>query len=149
MTERPAASRPAALAAVKPWLPALLRDIWDIFGEGAARRLMRHFAGIEVWVPKKVGPDHRLSRSLGFHVAVWLTRNYGGCAIAVPTGGHLRQIERDMLAFEMRGKGQSVRHLARRLKVRDRTIYRMLKRARERLAAADPPARAERKEKTG
>lgn len=65
-------------------LPAALRELVRVLGEGAAFRLVEQRGGGRLIVPKRVTPDHRFIDELGLKVFADLVDAYPGSVIDLP-----------------------------------------------------------------
>jgi hypothetical protein len=70
--------------------PPILCEIADHVGEPAALALVVHFGGMEMFVPRTAGPEHRFTQVLGAERAAVFCAAFGGDKIAVPTARTLR-----------------------------------------------------------
>ena len=123
-------------------LPPIARQLAEKAGFDAGERLLLHFAGQRVFVPKKIWPRSILWEKLGPLSAKALSDIYGGDYIDVPTGAGLstakraRQI-RNYLSSE--GRGQSKNQIASTFEINRRTVQRhrvWLRRKREKIQGA-------------
>ena len=103
-------------------LPRSLVDLAETLGLPVALRLIAHFGGTEVRIPKRPAPDHPILKALGEEDGAAVCRFLGGQQIYVPRGG---QGGRWRQAQEMAGRGMTRAQIARVLGVSQRHIRRL------------------------
>lgn len=59
-------------------LPGILQDIADLIGLPATLKLVEHYGGGRLYVPKRFDPDHPLVKIVGHANAARLVEAYGG-----------------------------------------------------------------------
>lgn len=125
-------------------LSGVARELAVKAGYDAGERLVLHFAGQRLFVPKKIWPRSQLWKLLGPLTAKALAELYGGEYIEVPTGEGLSRSKR---VAQIRqhlagaGKASSKNQVASALKVHRRTVQRhrgyLSRRERSRQGALD------------
>ncbi len=107
-------------------LPRVLRDIVKLIGLPATMKIVQHYGGVRLWVPKTMTEEHELARLLGFAPAEKLARAYGGDEhFDVPLAlKALRAVRDGRIRAEARRC--STRTLARRYKLTERRIWHIL-----------------------
>ncbi|MCU7371578.1 helix-turn-helix domain-containing protein [Paucibacter sp. O1-1] len=65
-------------------LPAALRELVRVLGEGPAFRLVERRGGSRLILPRRVTPDHRYIDELGLKVFADLVDAYGGIVLDLP-----------------------------------------------------------------
>lgn len=117
----------AARPAPTEHLPAVLRDIADELGLGAALALVRWRGGRHVYIPQTVPSDHPLALEVGAEAAAWLSERYGGDYLQVPRAGRYMQALRDAEIRRRRERdGMSAERLASEYRLHVRQIWRIL-----------------------
>ena len=107
---------------IKP--PANVRWLVQLVGRDAAMRLVEVHGGIELFVPKKIGPRSELVRrtQLDWHVLEKLAKSYGGERLKLP-------IARDWRIQVYRQRdGLSYSEIARKLGICTSAVYKALAR---------------------
>lgn len=132
MVLRDASHVRSSLVSNRIYVPGLIREVMDTFGEAAACRLVQQFGGQRITIPLSVPPDSRLAKVLGSHLARWFVMRHGGNHVDIPLAARLRIAMRDSQAAKLRQQGKSAAAIARELAVAERTVYRMIVRVRER-----------------
>ena len=117
------------------WLPASLRELAESLGPGggeACLRLMEAFGGVSrLYIPRNPGPDHPLARIMGLSQAQRLAAIYGGDYLCnVPLGTAAVRKARDAEIVAQVAAGTSPREVALQLVITERTVRRVLARAR-------------------
>jgi DNA-binding NarL/FixJ family response regulator len=69
------------------WLPNLLRELRDVFGQERALKLARELGGQSLKLPVQPRPDHPIARAVGVDVLTWLIAQHArGERITIPQG---------------------------------------------------------------
>jgi hypothetical protein len=77
-------------------LPAALRELVRVLGEGPAFRLVERRGGSRLILPRRVTPEHRYIDELGLKVFADLVDAYGGIVLDLPKyDGVLRQLRHE------------------------------------------------------
>lgn len=101
-------------------LPSSIQDVAEALGLPIVIKLVRHFGGAEISIPKKMSAGHPLRVALGKEDAEALAGYLGNSQIYVPMMKRSRV--RDVLALEAKGRnrteialalGMSQRHVRR------------------------------------
>jgi len=117
--ERPAATAPAIEGSV-------LQDLLSALGEDGLMRLLGQYGGVRLYVPRRITPEHALTRALGWETAQALCQFAGSGELRVPTGRHWRARARHAQIHALRAQGMSLRELARRFVLSERHICAVL-----------------------
>lgn len=123
-------------------LPPVLREIAEVAGLEAALELARQYGGLEVAIPRKVGPDHWLVRCVGEKAATLICDHYsvrdadghavGGLRLYIPQAGTGAAAQaRQQLARDLEAGQLSLRAAARRACLTERTARRIRARMRD------------------
>jgi len=95
------------------WLPALLRDVADAFGEETALRLAKALGGRYVYLPRRATADHPVARAVGVRVLRFLIGRHDELArIVIPKGPDQDRRMRMRAIAEMTAAGASVDQIA-------------------------------------
>ncbi|HLY56365.1 MAG TPA: hypothetical protein VKS60_12465 [Stellaceae bacterium] len=101
----------------------LLSEMAQAIGTGPALVLARRFGGRPLYIPKRPGPGHKLTRCLGAENARRLGAAFGGERFIIPCArAYLRWLD----ARALRILGRPINEIARHLGVNDRHIRRLL-----------------------
>lgn len=93
-------------------LPAALRELVRVLGEGAAFKLVERRGGGRLIVPKRVNADHRLMDELGLQVFAALVDAYGGEVLELPKyDGVARQLRHERVR-KHRAAGMTIDRVA-------------------------------------
>lgn len=103
-------------------LPRSLVDLAETLGLPVALRLIEHFGGTELRVPKRPPPDHPIIKALGESDGSAVCRFLGGQQLYVPRGG---QGGRWRQANELADRGLTRAQIARILGVSQRHVRRL------------------------
>lgn len=118
------------------WLPASLRALAEELGPGggeACLRLMEAYGGVaRLYIPRHIGPGHPIARIMGWPEATRLAAIYGGDYLCnVPLGTEAVRKARDAEIVERVAGGASPRDVALDLRITERTVRRVLAKARD------------------
>ena len=107
------------------WLPALLYDLREAFGEETALRLARHYGGRKIYVPSRPLAEHYLARTMGVAVLAWLVSRTPGQEVLVPmaTASHQKQREAEIRHYIE--SGADVATIVARFGIHERTVQRL------------------------
>lgn len=107
-------------------LPDSLREIGEALGMEAALAMLDKFAGIRLFIPKRIGTEHLLTKALGQEVAQHLSREFGGETLSIPRAARARRQVRNREIIRRYDGGESVRTLAGVYKLTERQLYTIL-----------------------
>jgi len=110
--------------------PDSVVDLINIFGLPATMRFIDEFGGLtQLYVPKKITPDHPISKAVGHDAAVKLSEQYGGDSVRnIPLcKDGLRRL-RDIEICRRRNGGALPKNLARDYGMTERAIWLVLAR---------------------
>lgn len=106
------------------WLPGLLRDVADQFGEDVALKLARELGGRYVYLPKRPRADHPVARAVGIKVLRWMVGRHDELArIVIPKGPDQDRRLRARLIAEMTEAGWTTDKIAERTGLHVRTVH--------------------------
>ena len=88
-----------------------------------ADALIAAFGGADIYVPRRLGPDHALVRAVGTADARAIVALLGAGHLRVPLGTHARQRARAARILTLSREGHSARKIARELGCDVRTVY--------------------------
>lgn len=124
---RPSLNRARPRRRLDPNAPAV-ENIARVIGAGATARLITTFGGGRVYIAQNPGPADAVARVIGAEAAGMLGAIFGGERIWFPNdSGHLTR--RRISA--MRRRGSSVARIARRLRLSERYVYKVLAQLRD------------------
>lgn len=112
------------------YVPRLLCDIAEAFGEPAAIRLAMEFGGQRLRIPRRAHPSHVVARHCGMAMLRWLSERYGGEYLTVPTGARSARAEQAALVRRLVEEGRTVRAIVIAARVHSRTVHRARERQR-------------------
>jgi hypothetical protein len=104
-------------------IPKSMQDIIDIVGIDCALKIVQHYGGGALYVPKKPETTHQLVEMLGFPIFCKLVSVYNGQFLPIPRchkailSARNQQILKEFLA------GRSQRKLAYKHNLTERTIH--------------------------
>lgn len=106
------------------WLPGLLRDVADAFGEETALKLARELGGRYVYLPKVPERSHPVARAVGLRVLRFLVSRHDELArIVVPKGPDRDRRLRVRLIAEWTARGRTADEIAARTGLHVRTVH--------------------------
>lgn len=106
------------------WLPGLLRDVADAFGEDVALRLARELGGRYVYLPKVAERSHPVARAAGVRVLRFLISRHDELErIVIPKGPDRDRRLRARLIAEMTARGRTADEIAARVGLHVRTVH--------------------------
>jgi hypothetical protein len=103
--------------------------------EHEVERLLMHWGGLPVYVPREIDPDHQIARIAGPQVAQALSRLFGGERIMIPIGASFRRERLRRKVAELKAAGLNHCEIARRLGLHLRQVQRLTQAHHD----ADPP----------
>lgn len=104
----------------------ILTEIAEVAGIEATAKLVALAGGRSVRVPAKAEPEHWLTVALGTEAADKLCRVYAGSTVWIPKNDAEVRRLRDRQIVEDRRAGTTIRALAGKYRLTDRTIYNIL-----------------------
>jgi hypothetical protein len=106
------------------WLPALLRDVADAFGEDAALTLARGWGGQYLRLPAEADADHPIARQLGVKVLRFLIERHDKLErIVIPKGPRDDVRLRRRMIAEMTAAGRTANDIAAATGLHVRTVH--------------------------
>jgi hypothetical protein len=113
-------------------LPGLLMDVKQLIGPECAWKLLQHYGGVHVRIPKCLSAEHPLVQTLGLRDAQRLCEIYGGEVITVPKAQAALRGWRDRIIVTERDAGADIRTLALAWRLTERRVYEILSESRSR-----------------
>jgi hypothetical protein len=118
-------------------LPGVVQDIADVIGRERAlflvgmlpryvRRDQRGGEQVDLYVPRRLTPEHRLVRILGWDDAERLARAFGGELLKPSICTHLYRAQRDLAILRLAGEGVPKGMLAAWFEVSERHVQNLL-----------------------
>ena len=107
-------------------LPPALAELATALGPDGLWRLLSHYGGIRIYLPRTLTAAHPLARDLGLETARALCQHLGPYRYDVPTGRDLFRQMRDQDIRAAHAQGDSIRTLARRFRLSERRVRRVL-----------------------
>ena len=104
-------------------LPSSIQDIADVLGMTVALKLVYHFGGLELSIPKYPADDHPVMVALGKDDGKALCSLISGGIFYVPHMKVRKSVRRDVLSLQNNGKNR--REIARLLGISQRHVRRM------------------------
>jgi DNA-binding NarL/FixJ family response regulator len=114
-----------AMSDVRQDLPEAYQTLIETFGEDVTARLIAMLGGVRIWVPAKPGPRHQLTQALGQELAEEIARKMGAGPLTVPDGQAFRLAAQRHEIRRLTAEGVPAQQIARRLKVNERTVFRV------------------------
>jgi hypothetical protein len=106
------------------WLPALLREVADRFGEDTALTLARDLGGRFFTLPSKPRAEHPIAASAGEAVLAFLIERYGALErVTIPKGPDLERLRRLMTLRRMVAQGATANAIAAATGMHVRWVY--------------------------
>lgn len=106
------------------WLPALLRDIADAFGDEVALALARQWGGQYLRLPAEAEADHPIARALGVPVLRFLIDRHDRLErIVIPKGPREDARLRRRMIAEMTARGATVNEIAAATGLHVRSVH--------------------------
>ncbi|WP_067734465.1 hypothetical protein [Novosphingobium naphthalenivorans] len=118
----------AAYAASSRTGSQILDDLAEVIGEEAAFALGWEYIGLRLYIPRDPASEPGLASAVGEELARKVCDTFHGTLIPFP---HKAVIERRVLQLADQGKTRF--DIARQLKMRERRVYEILQRERDRL----------------
>ena len=110
-------------------LPPALAELATALGPDGLWRLLSHYGGIRIYLPRTLTAAHPLACDLGLETASALCQHLGPSrSVDVPTGRDLGRQVRDQQIRAAHAQGDSIRTLARRFRLSERRVWRVLSR---------------------
>lgn len=107
-------------------LPMSLKEMSDIIGLEATRKLVAAYGGTRLRVPVKMPEAHPLAELLGLEAARLLSCHYGLEEFDVPTASAAIKRARNRRMQAEHREGVSARRLARRYQLTERRVWEIL-----------------------
>ena len=104
-------------------LPAVLREIAETCGLGAALSLLQAYGGQRIYVPARCPDGHRLVRLLGREAADALAAAFGPGPLDLPRHARAGYAARVAETHRLTAAGQSANQIARSQDVTRRTVF--------------------------
>ncbi|MBF0139811.1 MAG: hypothetical protein HQL74_05975 [Magnetococcales bacterium] len=108
------------------WLPETAIRLVEVIGTTAALALIQEFGGVEIDIPRKVGPEHRLASLVGLEAARELVAHWGGDRLYVPKADHAVRCVRNQEMIRGYDAGLSEREIALEYRITSRHVRRIL-----------------------
>lgn len=111
----------------RAWMTPLLNRIADVAGVEAAVTLGRERAGLQIYIPERMTPDHWLAQMVGLEPAIAISKLFGSRKLDIPPaiGGDKRR--RAALIAQMIEKGYSINKIVSLTGVSRSTVKEHLK----------------------
>ena len=104
----------------------LLREISSVVGLPATARLIEVFGGVRLYVPKQARPEHKIALLIGLEAAQRLSARFGNEELSIPKARILRRSIRNLALLADHASGMSVRRLALKYDLCERTIWEII-----------------------
>lgn len=109
-------------------LPPSLVDVAEVVGLAATLALVEHAGGVRIYVPERLGDEHRLVEWLGREAAALLSEAFAMEELVVPRcADALRRVRNRQIRHE-RDQGARPAELALRYRLTERQVYTILSR---------------------
>lgn len=107
-------------------LPESLKEIKETLGMDTAMAMLNHFAGIRLFIPKRMNAAHLLCQRLGQEMAQHLSHHFGGETLTIPRAAKALRHLRNLEITARYDAGTPVRALAGDYRLTERQIYTIL-----------------------
>lgn len=107
-------------------LPESLAEVQEVIGLPATMKLVEAYGGTRVYVPKRLGVQHKLANLLGVEQARRLSHYFGGESLTVARAAQALRSERNKAIVRRFDAGETVRSLAQEHHMTERNIYTIL-----------------------
>ncbi len=107
-------------------IPDSLREIVEVIGQPGAIKLIEKCGGTRMFIPKRLGAQHKLANLLGFEQAKRLSHHFGGETISIARGSSLLRRQRNLQIIRAYDNGTPASQLALRYQLTERQIYSIL-----------------------
>lgn len=106
--------------------------IVDAIGSSAAISLIHIYGGSRLFIPmrKRMTEDHPIAGLIGLPLALRLADAFGGEAVPLPIGDRVLASAREAQIIEAWNNGESAAEIGRRFLVVERTVRKLIGRAR-------------------
>ena len=109
-------------------LPQSLVEVADVIGLSATLVLVEKAGGVRIYIPDRLGDDHRLIEWLGRDAAVRLSEAYAMEELIVPRCAEQLRNVRNRCIRQERTQGDSTAALALRYRLTERQVFTILSR---------------------
>jgi Mor family transcriptional regulator len=103
---------------------SLYGQVAQLIGWAAADKLIEHFGGRRLYIPRTASRRNQIRRSIGARLAAAMAREFGSERILIPAT--CDRARRRARIFAMRANGISVSRIARELHCTERYVYKVL-----------------------
>ncbi|MBF0096162.1 MAG: hypothetical protein HQM04_07375 [Magnetococcales bacterium] len=124
MTHQTEQSRLAELD--KNDLTQLMREVADVIGLPDTQKIVQHYQGTRIFIPRLTKCQHHLSTLLGMAQARLLSEYFGGETLTIPRMASVLRHQRNREIIRRYDAGETVRTLAHAYQLTDRQIYTIL-----------------------
>lgn len=107
------------------YFTGVLRELAEASGIGPALLLAGHWGGLELYVPRRLRPDHPLVKAIGREAASVMVELYGGSHIEVPMGPDADAGRKRRRILQLIEQGKSNPQIARTVHCHIRTVRRV------------------------
>lgn len=107
-------------------LPNKLQNIAEMIGLTASIKLIEHYGGTSLLIPKRIDESHYLVKSLGVEAAFRLSDYYGRETLYIPKADQIMRKMRNRQIIKDFDSGISVKQLARKYRLSNRRIHSIL-----------------------
>lgn len=108
-------------------LPESLSALAEMIGLSLSLALVKHYGGITLEVPKKIGDNHYLTKALGKKDALRFCEFYGGDRLYVPKVANALRRMRNRKIIQDYTEGLTIKELVRKYRLCDRQVWNVLK----------------------
>ncbi|WP_292178262.1 helix-turn-helix domain-containing protein [Mesorhizobium sp.] len=106
----------------RAWFSPLLNKIAEVAGDRAALILGRDKACETIYIPRRVGPTHWLSKLIGEEAASAVASEFGPSKLEIPPALNGQKRKRRAAIAQMTDKGYSINRITRTLGVARSTV---------------------------
>jgi hypothetical protein len=107
-------------------LPFNLLEVVQITDEDTTMRLVYHFGGSRIYIPKYPKEGKGISQAIGLEAANKLAANYGGDYLHIPFCKALKQEMRDRQILAARRQGAKTAELAKQFNLSQRRVQEII-----------------------
>lgn len=104
-------------------LPASLQDMAEVIGDDDTMKLVENYGGTRIFVPHRMGAQHKLATLLGLEQARKLSNVFGGEALTIAQCSKLFKYKRNEEIRKKYDEGVSITVMVREYGITERQIY--------------------------
>ena len=107
-------------------LPESLTEVAEVMGLSATTKLVKAYGGTRIFVPKRLGAQHKLANLLGLEQARRLSHYFGGESLSIARAANATRLIRNKDIVRHYDAGKAASSLALEYRLTERQIYTIL-----------------------